>query len=132
MINNWTDHGPTINTGTFTLTAGVSYTVRLEYYEAGGGAVIELDWAKPSSGGVYSSLDSVYVSIPVHNPSYVGPQLWLRANSGTNCTTSGCTINSWNDQSGGNNHATRPSGTNDTITYTPNLYNFNPGIIFNI
>jgi hypothetical protein len=44
IINNWTDHGPTDNTGTITLVAGQSYDLKLEFYEKGGGAVSKLSW----------------------------------------------------------------------------------------
>ena len=47
IINNWTDHGPTDNSGTITLTAGTKYDITMEYYENGGGAVAKLDWAYP-------------------------------------------------------------------------------------
>ena len=37
VINNWTDHASTTNTSAaISLTAGVKYTVTLEYYEKGG------------------------------------------------------------------------------------------------
>jgi hypothetical protein len=48
IINNWTDHGPTENSGTITLTAGQRYAVALEYYERGGGAVASLSWSSAS------------------------------------------------------------------------------------
>ena len=48
LINNWTDHGPTENTGTITLMAGQRYAVVLEYYERGGGAVASLSWSSAS------------------------------------------------------------------------------------
>lgn len=47
IINNWTDHGPTDNSATITLTAGTKYTIVMEFYESGGGAVAKLDWAYP-------------------------------------------------------------------------------------
>ena len=47
IINNWTDHAPTDNSGTITLTAGARYNLVLEFYENGGGAVSKLDWAYP-------------------------------------------------------------------------------------
>ncbi len=50
LINNWTDHAPTTNTSaSVSLTAGQRYTVRLEYYERGGGAVARLRWRTPGS-----------------------------------------------------------------------------------
>ena len=45
IIDNWTDHAPTENQGTITLTAGQLYDVRMEYYERGGGAVAKLWWS---------------------------------------------------------------------------------------
>ncbi|MBB6051371.1 PA14 domain-containing protein [Armatimonas rosea] len=47
LINNWTDHGPTLNSGTLTLTAGQRYDIKLEYYENGGGAIAQLFWSYP-------------------------------------------------------------------------------------
>lgn len=48
IINNWTDHAPTENSGTITLTAGQKYDIRMEYYENGGGAVARLLWSSTS------------------------------------------------------------------------------------
>ena len=48
IIDNWTDHGPTVDNGTITLTGGVSYTVKMEFYENGGGAVARLHWSSPT------------------------------------------------------------------------------------
>jgi hypothetical protein len=48
IINNWTDHGPTDDTGTISLTAGVKYDIVLEFYENGGGAVSQLSWSSAS------------------------------------------------------------------------------------
>ncbi len=46
VINNWTDHAATTNTSAaISLTAGVKYTVTLEYYEKGGSAVARLQWS---------------------------------------------------------------------------------------
>jgi hypothetical protein len=42
-IDRWTDHGPTTDTATQSLTAG-EHDVRVEYYERGGGAVIQVSW----------------------------------------------------------------------------------------
>ncbi len=45
VINNWTDHGPTENTAGVALTSGVSYSIRMEFYENGGGALAKLTWS---------------------------------------------------------------------------------------
>lgn len=48
IINNWTIHGPTENSGTIALTAGTPYDIKLEYFEHQGGAQIHLSWSSPS------------------------------------------------------------------------------------
>jgi hypothetical protein len=45
IINNWTNHGPTENSGTIALTAGQNYDVKMEYFEGGGGSVAKLLWS---------------------------------------------------------------------------------------
>jgi hypothetical protein len=45
LVNNWTDHGPTEDAGQITLVAGQLYDIRMEFYEAGGGAVAMLSWS---------------------------------------------------------------------------------------
>jgi mono/diheme cytochrome c family protein len=57
IINNWTDHSPTNNSSaSISLTAGQRYSIRMEYYERGGGAVARLRWLTPGSFS--------YVTIP--------------------------------------------------------------------
>jgi hypothetical protein len=45
IINNWTDHAPTENTGTISLTAGQQYDIKMEFYENVQGAVAKLLWS---------------------------------------------------------------------------------------
>ena len=48
VINNWTDHAATTNTSAaISLTAGVKYTITLEFYEKGGDATARLQWSYP-------------------------------------------------------------------------------------
>src|SRR5262249_19311313 len=47
IINDWTDHAPTYDTGTITLQAGQKYDIKVEYYENTGGAVMQLEWLRP-------------------------------------------------------------------------------------
>jgi hypothetical protein len=44
VIDNWTNHGSTDNMATVDLVAGQVYSVRMEWYEDGGGAVAQLSW----------------------------------------------------------------------------------------
>ncbi|WP_372644592.1 PA14 domain-containing protein [Ancylomarina sp.] len=53
IINNWTDHGPTVNTATVNLIAGQATPIKLEFYENGGGAVIKLEWQGPGLAREY-------------------------------------------------------------------------------
>ncbi|MCY3021162.1 MAG: PA14 domain-containing protein, partial [Planctomycetota bacterium] len=48
VVDNWTDHPATENSGTITLGAGIKYDVRLEYFQGWGAAVIALAWSSPS------------------------------------------------------------------------------------
>ncbi len=48
VVNNWTDHAATTNTGTaITLTGGQKYNLTLEFYDALYGATARLQWAYP-------------------------------------------------------------------------------------
>ena len=47
LVNNWTNHGATDNSGTITLQAGQKYDVKLEYFENGGNATATLKWMRP-------------------------------------------------------------------------------------
>ncbi len=49
LINNWTNHGNTEDNGKIDLVAGNTYSVVMEYYEDGGGAVAQLRWESPST-----------------------------------------------------------------------------------
>ncbi len=48
VINNWTIHLPSTNTGTITLSAGQSYSIKLEYFDNTNSAVCRLFWSSPS------------------------------------------------------------------------------------
>jgi hypothetical protein len=48
VIDNWTPHSSTENSGTISLTAGQWYDVRLEYFQGGGFSVLELEYQSPS------------------------------------------------------------------------------------
>ena len=45
IINNWTDHGPTEDQAQIGMGIGNLVPIRLEWYENGGGAVMELRWS---------------------------------------------------------------------------------------
>jgi RHS repeat-associated protein len=45
IINNWTDHGSTENSGSVALSAGKKYNIVMEYYERSGQSVAKLYWS---------------------------------------------------------------------------------------
>ena len=47
IIDNWTDHGTTVDSAKIDLVAGKPYTVKIEYYENGGSAVLLVGWDLP-------------------------------------------------------------------------------------
>lgn len=49
VINNWTDHASTENSGTIAMTAGLRYDIRMEFYENGGSALARLSWSSGAS-----------------------------------------------------------------------------------
>ncbi len=48
LVDNWTAHSATENSGTIALTAGKKVAITLEYYEKTGDAVAQLSWSSPS------------------------------------------------------------------------------------
>ncbi|MBM4073189.1 MAG: hypothetical protein FJ271_30340 [Planctomycetes bacterium] len=50
IINNWTNHTATVNTGSIALVAGQKYDIRMEYYDNAGAAQAKLEWASASQG----------------------------------------------------------------------------------
>jgi len=47
IINDWTQHAPTVDTATFQMTAGQKYTIQIKYFQAGGGSLLSLSWSAP-------------------------------------------------------------------------------------
>jgi hypothetical protein len=74
IVNNWTDHSPTENSGTITLVAGQKYSIIMEYYEDGGGAVAKLLWSSPSTAKQVVPTSQLYAAAaPVVAVSAGGP-----------------------------------------------------------
>jgi glucose/arabinose dehydrogenase len=49
LVNNWTAHRLTENSGTIVLTAGQRYTIRMEFFENTGAATARLSWSSAST-----------------------------------------------------------------------------------
>jgi endoglucanase len=48
IIDNWTDHAAIEDSGSIPLQLGQRYSIRLEFYEAGGDATASLSWSTPA------------------------------------------------------------------------------------
>ncbi|MCY3019443.1 MAG: PA14 domain-containing protein [Planctomycetota bacterium] len=48
LVDNWTYHGPTENSGSIALAAGQKYDIKMEFFQGGGGSVAKLLWSSPS------------------------------------------------------------------------------------
>jgi len=48
IIDNWTEHGKTPNSGTVSLERGKKYDLKLEYFQGPGASIIQLSWAYPN------------------------------------------------------------------------------------
>ena len=68
LIDQWNNHAPTNHTGTIDLEAGVKVDIRMEYYEAGGGAVAQLRWASASQSSQIVPKSQLYAADPPPNP----------------------------------------------------------------
>lgn len=60
LIDNWTVHPPTENSGTIDLIGGQRYDMMLEYYENEGGATIKLLWSSLSQSKEVIPQDRLY------------------------------------------------------------------------
>ena len=72
VIDNWTDHSSTEDSGNITLAAGRQYEIILEFYESGGDAVCQLSWESPSIAK--EIIPSQYLSIERPFPRKPDPE----------------------------------------------------------
>jgi glucose/arabinose dehydrogenase len=64
VVNNWSDHGLTENSGTIALTAGQRYDIRMEFYENGGLATARLLWSSASTPKAVVPTARLYPAAP--------------------------------------------------------------------
>ena len=83
VINNWTDHAPTINTGSINLQAGWKQ-IHLQMYEWGGGTRLRLRW-KPPGQSNYSFPPTLNLSSDL--PDTTAPTLSVVSISSDNSTS---------------------------------------------
>jgi hypothetical protein len=64
IINNWTNHPVTENTGTITLNAGQRYAIQMDFYENTGRATAKLLWSAPSMSKAVVPTVRLYSQVP--------------------------------------------------------------------
>jgi len=69
IVDKWTPHYIAVHDGTINLQAGQKYSIKMEYYEVGGGAVAKLAWSFPGSALQTVPKSKLFSSIasPVRN-----------------------------------------------------------------
>jgi hypothetical protein len=65
LVDNWTLHGSTENSGTIVLTAGQRYPIRMEFFENTGAATAKLLWSSTSIAKVVVPVTRLYPSSPI-------------------------------------------------------------------
>jgi len=69
LINNWTNHGVTENSGSISLVAGQKYDIKLEYYDGTGGATARLFWSSSCEPKAAIPKSQLYPAAPVGGDS---------------------------------------------------------------
>jgi hypothetical protein len=65
LVDNWTIHGDTFNASVpIRLESGRKYEIKLEFFEAGGGALIRLHWTYPGQARVTIPQAQLYEAFP--------------------------------------------------------------------
>ncbi len=68
LVDNWTTHAPTENSGTISLTAGTRYQIQMDYFEGGGGAVAGLSWSSASQPREVIPASQLFPPLPPSSP----------------------------------------------------------------
>jgi autotransporter-associated beta strand protein len=90
LINQWHDQGPTEYSGTIALQAGQQYSIEMDYYQDGGGAVAMLSWSSASQAKQIIPAAQLYA--PNQSPPDVPTNLLATAGLGSASLT-------WNSDS---------------------------------
>jgi len=68
IIENWTNHGDTEDTGTIDLVAGHDYSIEIEYFQAGSGSIAQLGWVSPHTEKQLIPADLLWPPVKARNP----------------------------------------------------------------
>jgi fibronectin type 3 domain-containing protein len=118
IVDNWTDHGPAENSGTFMLSAGQYYDFKMEFYENGGGALAQLLWSSLSTPKEAIPKTQLYSGTAPATPT----GLTAVAASGTQLNVT------WNDVAGNENayvlERVNPDGSVADFVLPPNTESY--------
>jgi fibronectin type 3 domain-containing protein len=114
VVNNFTDHGPTENSGTFAMSGGQVYDVEMDFYQNGGGWEAELLWSSTSTPKDFVPQSQLYSGAAPVAPSGL-----------TAVAASGTTINvNWidnsNNETGFTVERTNPDNSVSDFSVAPN------------
>jgi hypothetical protein len=106
VIDNWTVHTNTTNTGTVALTAGQPYQIKLEYFDGTGSALVRLRWSSSSQAletVPTSQLLCIGYSPVVSNAMYrltpkIATSKCMEASGGATADGTIAAINNWNNK----------------------------------
>ena len=79
LIDNWTPHGTTEDTGAIDLEAGKRYDLRLEYFQEAGGATVRLLWAADSEPKAIIPSSVLYPSAEAGDPGGLTGEYFAKA-----------------------------------------------------
>lgn len=68
VVDDWSNHGARERSGTVSLKAGQLHSLKLEYYEDGGGAVAKLLWSSKSRSKQVIPEERLYTELPSGGP----------------------------------------------------------------
>ncbi len=124
IVNNWSRHSATENSGGIRLVAGQKYSIKMEYFQGTGDAVAQLSWSSASQAKQVIPPSQLYTNLPapVANP---GPSARLSAGNVTSGGAATSTFSvTYSDRDGinaatiktGNVRVTGPNGFNQLAT----------------
>ena len=68
LVDNWTIHAPTENSGAIYLVAGQRYTLQMDYFQGGGGAAAQLRWSGPATPKQVIPRSQLYPGVAAGTP----------------------------------------------------------------
>jgi len=120
LIDHWSPQSPTTWSGSITLQAHHLYSIEMDYFQAGGGAIAQLAWSSPSTAQTIIPQGQLY-PITTFPPVFFTPPSGYFSNGLFWVPASG--------MAGGNYIF---QGTTDFVHWVSISTNFTPASLFNL